>query len=255
MNPKRQRLLVVDDDPVIAQSCKRLLSSEGYVVSVAGLGEEAIKRILKEEFSLVITDIRLPDIYGLRVLKETKIIQPETDVVVITGYPSLDDAKESVRLGAFEYIEKPFAPEFLINTVKKVFDRKGWILRKAFIDQFRGAVVPYSELDEKTIFYKEGTWARPLRDDYWEIGIDVRYWFIAGQLLYLEIPEHLRAISSGEPLCRLLSGGGEIYELKAPMTGVIKEINKQANDIMCTLTESHLSEGWLLWIIRIEPLK
>lgn len=143
---KKEKILIVDDDPVIAQSCKRILGSEGYVVSVAGLGEEAIKKVSKEEFSLVITDIRLPDIYGLKVLQETRIIQPESDVVVITGYPSLDDAKESVRLGALEYIEKPFTPEFIINTVKKVFDRRGWILRKAYIDQFRYGVVPSTEL-------------------------------------------------------------------------------------------------------------
>jgi CheY-like chemotaxis protein/glycine cleavage system H lipoate-binding protein len=252
---KRERILVVDDDPVIAQSCKRILSSEGYVVSVAEKGEEAINKVSKEEFSLVITDIRLPDIYGLIVLKETKVIQPESDVVVITGYPSLEDAKESVRLGAFEYIEKPFTPEFIINTAKKVFDRRGWILRKAYIDQFRYGIVPSSELDERTIYYKEGTWARPLREDYWEIGIDVRYWFLAGQLLYLELPEGLKALASGEPFCRLLTGGGQIFELPAPMTGVVKEINERANDIMCSLTESHLSEGWLLWVVRIEPIK
>lgn len=252
---KKERILIVDDDPVIAQSCKRILGSEGYIVSVAGFGEEALKRVSKEEFGLVITDIRLPDIYGLRVLKETKTIQPRSDVVIITGYPSLEDAKESVRLGALEYIEKPFTPEFLINTVKKVFDKRGWILRKAYIDQFRNAIVPSTELDEKTIYYKEGTWARPLREDYWEIGIDVRYWFLSGQLLYLEIPDNLKALSSGEPFCRLLSGGGEIFDLPAPMTGVVKEINNRANEIMCCLTESHLSEGWLLWIVRIEPIK
>lgn len=251
---KKEKILIVDDDSVIAQSCKRILGSEGYVVSVAGLGEEAIKKVSKEEFSLVITDIRLPDIYGLKVLQETKIIQPESDVVVITGYPSLDDAKESVRLGALEYIEKPFTPEFMINTVKKVFDRRGWILRKAYIDQFRYGVVPSTELDEKTIYYKEGTWARPLRGNYWEIGIDVRYWFLAGQLLYLELPEDLRAIASGEPFCRLLTGGGQIYELPAPMSGVVREINTRANEVMCNLT-GNLSEGWMLWILRIEGLK
>lgn len=251
---KKEGILIVDDDPVIAQSCKRILGSEGYVVTVAGLGEEAIKKVSKEEFSLVITDIRLPDIYGLRVLQETKIIQPESDVVVITGYPSLDDAKESVRLGALEYIEKPFTPEFMLNTVKKVFDRRGWILRKAYIDQFRYGVIPSTELDEKTIYYKDGTWARPLREDYWEVGIDVRYWFLAGQLLYLELPDEIRAIARGEPFCRLLTGGGQIYELSAPMSGVVKEINVRANEVMCNLA-GNLSEGWMLWMVRIEILK
>ena len=98
---KKGKILVLDDDPVVTLSCKRILGAEGYNIITVDRGEDAIKRISNEEFDLLISDIRLPDINGITVLKESKIIQPRLDVVIITGYPTLEDAKESVRLGAF----------------------------------------------------------------------------------------------------------------------------------------------------------
>lgn len=249
---KGKRILVLDDDPVVGLSCKRILGAEGYVVSSVMKGEDAIKRISNEEIDLFISDIRLPDIYGIDVLREVRQIQPKTDVVIITGYPTLEDAKEAIRLGAFEYLEKPFTPDFMLNVANRVFDKRGWILRKAFIDQFKQYITPLSELDEKTIFYKEGTWARPVGEGKWEIGFDVRHWFLGGQLLYVDLLEQA-SVASGETFARLLSGDGKIQELKAPMSGAIKEKNSNVNDTICSLAKDCLSEGWLIWLLRIKP--
>lgn len=249
---EKQKILVLDDDPIVGLSCKRILGAEGYIVSTVTRGKEAIRRISNEDFDLFISDIRLPDIYGIEVLQEAKTIQPKTDVVMITGYPTLEDAKEAIRLGAFEYLEKPFTPDFMLNVAKKVFDKRGWIIRKAFIDQFKEYIVPLSEMDDRTIYYKDGIWARPLRGGSWEIGFDVRHWLLTGQLLYVDLFE-ISALSAGSPFARLLSGDGRIHDLKAPMSGSIKETNKKVNDTMCSLVRECLSEGWLMWLVRINP--
>lgn len=249
---EKQKILVLDDDPVVGLSCKRILGAEGYVVSTVTRGEDAIHRLSNEEFDLLISDIRLPDIYGIAVLQESKIIQPKTDVVIITGYPTLEDAKESIRLGALEFLEKPFTPDFMINVAKRTFDKRGWILRKAFIDQFREYITPVSDMDDRTIYYKDGLWARPITGGSWEIGIDVRHWFLTGQLLYVDMINE-SVLSAGRPFARLLSGEGQIHELKAPMSGYIKENNTKVNDTMCSLARDYLSEGWLMWLVRITP--
>lgn len=251
----KQRILVVDDDPVVGLSCKRILGGEGFTVFTVENGESAIEKVSKEEFDLVITDIRLPDVYGLTVVQETKTIQPRADVVVITGYPSLEDAKESIRLGAFEYLEKPFTPDFMLNVANRVFDKRGWILKKAYIDQFKEYIVPASEMDNLTIFYKDGTWARPVKDGSWEVGVDVRHFLVSGQLLYVDILKGMKALTNGETYAKLLSNDGNIYEIKAPMTGVVKEVNVHANDAICSLLKDHLGEGWFLWLARINPIK
>jgi len=249
---KGKRILVVDDDPVVGLSCKRILGAEGHVVSAVLRGKEALQRLASEEVDLLIADIRLPDIYGIEVLEEAKLLQPKTDVVMITGYPTLEDAKESVRLGAFEYLEKPFTPEFMLNVARKVFDKQGWILRKAFIEQFKHYITPSEELDDRTIYYKEGTWARPLRDGRWEIGFDVRHWFLAGDFLYLELLE-LPQVVSGQPFARLLLGQGKIVELRAPMSGTVAEKNDRVNEALCSMARECLSEPWQVWLLRLRP--
>jgi len=117
------RILVLDDDPIVNLSCRRILGAEGYHISTVERGEDALRKLDKESFDLLISDIRLPDISGIIVLKEAKVSHPEVDVVIITGYPTVEDAKESIRLGAFEYIEKPFTPDFMLNVAKKIFDK------------------------------------------------------------------------------------------------------------------------------------
>jgi CheY-like chemotaxis protein len=248
------KILVLDDDPVVTLSCKRILGAEGYNIITSSTGEDAIKKVSGEEFDLLISDIRLPDVNGITVLRESKIVQPKLDVVIITGYPTLEDARESVKLGAFEFIEKPFTPEFMINVAAKVFDQRGWILRKAFIDEFRNEIVPLRETENKLIFYKEGTWARPTDGGAWEIGCDVRYWLLGGQLTYIELPDKLEAVMAGAAFGKILSGGGQAEDLVSPMSGRVIALNHQANTAMSALVRDNLSEGWLLWLARVEPI-
>lgn len=250
---EKQRVLIIDDDPVISLSCRKILGAEGFTVSAAEDGESGIKKVSNENFDLIITDVRLPDVNGLIVVKETKTIQPSADIVVLTGYPSLEDATESVRLGALEYLEKPFTPDFMLTTVKKLFDKKGWILRKAFIDQFKNYIVPASEMEDVTFYYKDGTWARPaIKEDLWEIGIDIRHFFVSGQLIYIEIFRNLKTVSAGEPFARLITSDGKTYDIRSPLTGLVTMINEHTNDAISSLLKEYLSEGWFLWIARIK---
>jgi len=251
---EKGRILVLDDDPIVTLSCKRILGAEGYSISTVEKGEDALNKLAKEDFDLLISDVRLPDINGMEVLKESRVLKPKTDVVIITGYPTLDDARESTKLGASEYIEKPFTPDFMLNVAKKVFDTRGWILRKAFIDEFRDYVVPVKDNENPVIFYKEGTWARPYKDGLWEIGCDLRYWMLSGNLMYVEFIKNLDKLVAGQPFARIYSSSGKGSTLLSPMNGELKEINNKANDVMCALIKDHLSEGWLLWLAKVLPL-
>lgn len=251
---EKRRILVLDDDPVVTLSCKRILGAEGYSISTVEKGEDALNKLAKEDFDLLISDVRLPDISGMEVLKEARIIKPKTDVVIITGYPTLEDARESSKLGAAEYIEKPFTPDFMLNVAKKVFDTRGWILRQAFIDEFRDYVSPLRDRENAVIFYKEGTWARPSKDGLWEIGCDLRYWLLAGNLMYVEYIKNIDKLKAGQPFANIYSSSGEARELLSPMNAELKEINTKANDVMTALLKDHLSEGWLLWLAKVLPI-
>jgi len=251
---EKGRILVLDDDPVVTLSCKRILGAEGYSISTVEKGEEALNKLAKEDFDLFISDVRLPDISGIEVLREARVIKPKTDVVIITGYPTLEDAKEATNLGAFEYIEKPFTPDFMLNVAKKIFDTKGWILRQAFIDEFRDSIVSLKDKENPVLFYKEGTWSRPTEDGLWEMGCDLRYWMLSGDLTYVEFIKNLDKVDAGQPFAKIYTSSGKGSDLLSPMNAEIREINTKANDVMCELLKEHLSEGWLMWLAKVMPL-
>lgn len=121
----RGQILIVDDGPMICQSCKAILECEGYLVDMAYSGEEGLKKALEKKFDLVLLDITMPDISGLTLLKRMRAEQKNTPVVMITGYLTVEVAVEAMKLGATDFIQKPFTPEKLSQAVRSVIIQKG----------------------------------------------------------------------------------------------------------------------------------
>ncbi len=116
-----KRVLVIDDEAIVRVSCERVLRPEGYDVIVTPKGTEAIAMLEKEKFDLVLTDLKMPDMDGLEVLKNIKEKWPYMMVIIITGYGTVSTAVQAMKMGAYEYIEKPFTPEDILNAVNKAF--------------------------------------------------------------------------------------------------------------------------------------
>lgn len=117
------RVLVVDDEPVITKSCERILRHQGMEVEVATSGYDGLELTEKNKFDAVLLDLKMPNIGGMEVLRRVKEVQPEAIVIIITGYPSLGTAVEAMKLGAFDYVVKPFRPTELTEAVKKALAR------------------------------------------------------------------------------------------------------------------------------------
>ena len=118
------KILVVDDEPVVCRSCEKILSEEGYEVSSACTGREGLEKARHGHFDAMIADIKIPDLDGMEVLECIRGEQPGMPVIMITGYASVDTAVRSIRLGAFDYIPKPFTPEEISGTVKKALESR-----------------------------------------------------------------------------------------------------------------------------------
>jgi DNA-binding NtrC family response regulator len=123
MNSKK-KLLVIDDEPIILEGVRRILEPGSYHVETFASGLAALERIKQETFDLVITDLKMPGMSGLEVLKEIKESQPDLPVIFITGYTSVDGAVEVMKLGAVDYIAKPFTPEEMLSTVKRALEQR-----------------------------------------------------------------------------------------------------------------------------------
>ena len=116
---KNSKILVVDDDETIRKTMKAILEDEGYIVDLASTGKEAIGKTEKTVYNLALLDIRLPDMEGVELLKLMKDTVPRTRKIMVTGYPSVQNAIAAVNKQADAYLVKPVDIEKLLETVKK----------------------------------------------------------------------------------------------------------------------------------------
>ncbi len=112
------RIIVIDDEDIVLISCQRALAPEGYDVRIVKSGMDGLKMLESEAFDLVLTDLKMPDIDGIEVLRIVKGKWPSVEVIIITGYQTVETAVKAMKLGAFDYIEKPFTPEQILSVVK-----------------------------------------------------------------------------------------------------------------------------------------
>jgi len=138
------RILVIDDELIVCESCQRILEEEGYEVETALSGEEAFKKMRENPFGIVITDLKMPGMDGMEVLKVFRREYPDTIIIMITGFSTVETAVEAMKLGAFDYIPKPFTPDEVSIVVKKAVEQKNLLLENIYLRQ---------ELQEKYGFH------------------------------------------------------------------------------------------------------
>ncbi len=119
---ENQKALVIDDEQIVLDSVKKILSKENYEVTGSITSKGGLEMALKNDYDIVFTDIRMPEIGGMRILRDIKRRKPSIPVVIITGYATVRSAVQAMRLGATNYLEKPFTPEELIAAAHSAFD-------------------------------------------------------------------------------------------------------------------------------------
>lgn len=138
MNTLRKSVLVVDDEEAVRKSYARSLDCAQCEVESVPDGTEALRAMERQAFDLVMLDLRMPGPDGLAVLKAIKEKWPGSEVVVITGYPSIESAKEAIRLGACDYLAKPVGPDEIIGAASRAITHKEWALRAEVTEPARG---------------------------------------------------------------------------------------------------------------------
>jgi DNA-binding NtrC family response regulator len=118
------KVLIVDDEERFRTTMCKLLTVRGLEASTVGSGKEALEKLRDTPHDIVVLDIRMPEMGGVQALSEIKKIDPQIEVILMTGYASVDTAKEIIKLGAFDYLLKPYAIEELIERIDAAYDRK-----------------------------------------------------------------------------------------------------------------------------------
>ena len=118
----KKRALVIDDEKIVLDSVKKILD-ETYDVEVTLSGRQGLEWAVRKDYDVVLTDIRMPDIGGMLVLRDIKRAKPTMPVLIITGYASVNSAVQAMKLGAADYIEKPFTPDDLLKAVDLAIEK------------------------------------------------------------------------------------------------------------------------------------
>jgi len=129
----KANILVIDDEETMRDSCRQTLSRDGNRIEVAESGSKGLFLLEAESFDLVILDLKMPGLSGMEVLKKIKQSDPEVMVVVITGYATVESAVEAMRIGAYDFIPKPFTPDSLRVIVKRALDRRELALENVLL--------------------------------------------------------------------------------------------------------------------------
>ena len=131
----KSKILIVDDEKAIRESVALVLSEEGYETEIASTGKEALKFLNEQDFEVLITDLKMPEMDGIELIKKSLKICPETSVIIITAHASVESAIEALRIGAFDYILKPFDFDDLILKVQRLINHKEMALENQALRQ------------------------------------------------------------------------------------------------------------------------
>jgi DNA-binding NtrC family response regulator len=136
MAARKPLILIIDDEPAICRNCVKILSKMDYDVRYALSGHEALKMVDDTMFDVVVTDLKMSNVGGMEVLRRLKVSSPETMTIVITGYASVSSAVEVMKMGAFDYLPKPFTPLELRAVVRQaLIQRQMLIQNREYLDQ------------------------------------------------------------------------------------------------------------------------
>jgi DNA-binding NtrC family response regulator len=141
------QVLIMEDESSVAQGLQMILTESGYCVDLATTGQGALDTFYKKDFDLLVADLRLPDIDGMEVIRKVKHDRPDTEVVVITGYSTVPSAVEAMKLGACDYLSKPFSDEAFKSAVKGALGDREEKFTKEALDTF--------EVEDKKLIQKK----------------------------------------------------------------------------------------------------
>jgi ActR/RegA family two-component response regulator/glycine cleavage system H lipoate-binding protein len=214
----RRRILVVDDEITVCKSIRQAILSDDYEVDMALSGEEALKKDRASVYDLIITDLMMPGISGLDLLKSVKEQRPSASVIMITGYPTIKTAVQSVKLGAFDYIPKPFTPNDLRGVVTRAFKMAGG--EAAAEPEGAPQRVPSG------YYYMLGhTWLKVEADDRGTVGVVHDFLRIVGIITQLELPKVNDTVTQGNLCGRIIDASEITHRIWSPASGQVIEVN------------------------------
>jgi len=251
VNPKA-KILCVDDEPVILDSFRKILVLDGYCVDTVETGQEALGLIQSRHYDFVFTDLKMPQMDGVEVTKAVKHLRPDIDVVIITGFATVETAVECMKYGAMDYVQKPFTEDELLEFVKKIL-----IKRQDRIQKQLKPKVHITHLAEskhfKTyefaipggVFISPGhCWASMEQDGAVKVGIDDFAKKLIGRIDAVDFPNLGMIVKVGQPLFSIKQGTRTV-NFNSPLSGKVTKINSPLKNEIESLDITPYESNWI----------
>ncbi len=129
------QILVIDDDKAMRDACYQILSRQGYQVELAASARQGLTLLERSSYDAILLDLVMPDVDGLEALKKIKALDPDIEVIIITGYGTIQSAVETIKAGAFHFLSKPFVPDDLRNLVNRALEKRRLDLENLYLRQ------------------------------------------------------------------------------------------------------------------------
>jgi CheY-like chemotaxis protein/glycine cleavage system H lipoate-binding protein len=251
------RILAVDDEKIILDSFRKTLVLAGYSIDTVERGSEVLGLIRKNDYDFVFTDLKMPEMDGVEVTKAVKHLRPDIDVIVVTGYASIETAVETVKFGAVDYVQKPFTEDELLEFVNSALIKRQDKLEKQMCHKIRlikpGTSESKSRFDLNVpagVFVSpQHAWAKIELNGTVRVGLDDLIRKIFEKIDLVELPQTGLEIKKGETLFSLKYAD---YSLKipSPLSGKITSVNSEHAEHPEWLSVKPFE---LSWMCGIEP--
>ena len=241
------KLLVVDDEPVVCMSCSRIFEGRGYGVETSTSSDEGLAMATTRDYDAILLDLRMPEMDGLEFLRELRQRQRQTPVVVITGYSSVSNAVEAMRLGAKDFVPKPFTPDEIARVVGRIVPaERPAAPAKAAVPE---AAAQPGAIESVLYRYVDEAWFRVDADGTARIGAVVAS-EDAARTEELVLPRVGDELHLGLPLAELLLPGSERRVVPSPLGGTVLEVNEALRGKPGRLADDPCVGSWF---VRVQP--
>ncbi|NWF90598.1 MAG: response regulator [Ignavibacteriaceae bacterium] len=250
-NPKA-KILCVDDEEVILSSFRKILVLDGYSVDTVETGQEALGLIQKHHYDFVFTDLKMPLMDGVEVTKSVKHLRPDIDVIIITGYASVETAVETMKYGAMDYVQKPFTEDELLAFVKKTLIKRQDKIQKQLKPKVHITHVPASgdfikgefSIPGGVFISKNHTWASINQEGIAKVGLDDFAKKLIGGIDSVELPNLGMNVKAGQPLFTVKQGNRSVT-FNSPVTGKVSQVNTILKDNLAALEVTPYEKNWV----------
>jgi CheY-like chemotaxis protein len=248
----KAKILCVDDENVILDSFRKILVLDGYSVDTVTSGAEAINLIKSLHYDFIFTDLKMPEMDGVEVTKVAKHLRPDIDVIIITGYATVETAVSCMKFGAMDYVQKPFTEDELLEFTKSALIKRQDRIQKQLKPRVHIAQLQESEklnVGEFAIpggvFISEGhCWASITQDGTVKIGIDDFAKKLIGKIDFIDLPNLGMTVEKGQPLFTIKQGTRSIHFL-SPISGMVRSINHELMENLEALDFTPYLKNWI----------